>query len=196
MALHFFMIAGLLFMEHAHAENVSTLDDSQYVAPSFRAALGKAPGMRVQLLSQDRKHKVYAVIFSRGDEVMSGLNEFAEKYHVRSAHFTAIGGWDKATLGWFSIPKNRYKKILINGQVEVASMIGDISLLDKMPIVHTHVIVSFEDGSTKAGHLLEAYVSPTLEVMVSVEQNTMYRRLNNETGLSVIDPELAGKENK
>ena len=52
---------------------------------------GKAPGMQVQLLSESHGRKEYAVIFSKGDEAFSGLNEFAEKFHVTSAHFTAIG---------------------------------------------------------------------------------------------------------
>ena len=45
--------------------------------------------------------KQYAVIFYQGDEAFSGLMEFAEKYHVTSAHFTAIGAVNGATLGWF-----------------------------------------------------------------------------------------------
>jgi predicted DNA-binding protein with PD1-like motif len=31
----------------------------------------------------------------------AGLLDFAEKYHVISAHFTAIGALSGATLGWF-----------------------------------------------------------------------------------------------
>jgi predicted DNA-binding protein with PD1-like motif len=89
---------------------------------------GKAPGMQVQLLSESHGRKEYAVIFSKGDEAFSGLNEFAEKYHVTSAHFTAIGALRGATLAWFSPERKMYKKIPIEGQLEVASMIGDIAL--------------------------------------------------------------------
>ena len=48
--------------------------------------------MQVQVLSDNQGRKEYAVIFSVGDEAFSGLTEFAEKYHVTSAYFTAIGG--------------------------------------------------------------------------------------------------------
>src|SRR5438270_13658462 len=67
-----------------------------------------APGMQVQLLSENHGRKEYAVIFSKGDEAFSGLNEFAEKFHVTSAHFTAIGVLRGATLAWFSSERTMY----------------------------------------------------------------------------------------
>src|SRR5271165_4332895 len=72
-----------------------------YVSPSQIARTGQAPGMKVQLLSDQGGQKDYAVIFSTGDDAYTGLYEFAQKYHVTSAHFTAIGAISGATLGWF-----------------------------------------------------------------------------------------------
>ena len=152
--------------------------------------------MQVQLLSENRGRREYAVIFSKGDEAFSGLNEFAEKYHVTSAHFTAIGALRGATLGWFSPEQKIYKKIPVEGQLEVASMIGDIALFNGKPVVHTHIVVGLPDGTARAGHVVEAHVWPTLEVMVTVESNTMHKSLDPETGLSLIDPRFAANEEK
>ena len=55
--------------------------------------------MQVQLLTAGEATKQYAVIFYQGDKAFSGLLEFVEKYHVTSAHFTAIGALNGATLG-------------------------------------------------------------------------------------------------
>ncbi len=63
---------------------------SEYVSPSQAVARGTAPRMQVQLLSEGEQAKQYAVIFGKGDEAFSGLQDFAEKYHVTSAHFTAL----------------------------------------------------------------------------------------------------------
>jgi hypothetical protein len=73
----------------------------EYVAPEQAVPRGQAPKMQVELLNPGEPTKQYAVIFYQGDEAFSGLLEFAEKYHVTSAHFTAIGALNKATLGWF-----------------------------------------------------------------------------------------------
>ena len=162
--------------------------DSDYVTPSEAAPRGKAPKMKVQLLTPETATKQYAVIFYQGDEAFSGLLEFAEKYHVTSAHFTAIGAVDGATLGWFDPQRKMYKKIPINGQHEVIGMSGDIALYQGKPVVHTHMLVGGPDGTTEGGHVLEAYVSPTLEVMITVDPIAMHKRLDPATNLTLIDP--------
>ena len=83
----------------------------EYVAPEQAIPRGNAPKMQVELLNPGEPTKHYAVIFYQGDEAFSGLLEFAEKYHVTSAHFTAIGALNRATLGWFDPQRKMYKKI-------------------------------------------------------------------------------------
>jgi predicted DNA-binding protein with PD1-like motif len=144
----------------------------------------------VELLTQAGQTPEYAVIFGKGDEAFSGLLEFAEKYRVTSAHFTAIGALSGATVAWFDPQRKMYKKIPIQGQVEVISMIGDIALYQGKPVVHTHMVVATSDGTTRGGHVLDAYVSPTLEVMVTVDPVAMHKRLDPETDLTLIDPGL------
>jgi predicted DNA-binding protein with PD1-like motif len=163
---------------------------SEYVSPSEAVPRGKAPKMQVELLNPGEPTKQYAVIFYQGDEAFSGLREFADKYHVTSAHFTAIGALNRATLGWFDPQRKMYKKIPINGQHEVIGMGGDIALFQGKPVVHTHMVVGSPDGTTRAGHVLDAYVSPTLEVMVTVDPIAMKKRLDPETDLTLIDPGL------
>ena len=118
------------------------------------------------------------------------MQEFAEKYHVTSAHFTAIGAVNGATLGWFDPKRKMYRKIPIQGQHEVIGMSGDIALYQGKPIVHTHMVVGYPDGTTRGGHVLSAYVSPTLEVMLTVDSIAMHKRLDSETDLTLIDPSL------
>jgi hypothetical protein len=163
---------------------------ADYVAPSDAVPRGKAPRMQVQLLSREAPAQQYAVILYQGDEAFSGLQEFAEKYHVTSAHFTAIGAVSSATLGWFDPQRKMYKKIPIQGQHEVIGMSGDIALYQGKPVIHTHLVVGSPDGTARCGHLLEAYVSPTLEVMVTVDPIAMHKRFDPETDLTLIDPSL------
>jgi hypothetical protein len=113
----------------------------EYVSPSEAVPRGKAPKMQVLLLNPGDPTKQYAVIFYTGDEAFSGLLEFAEKYHVSSAHFTAIGAISGATVGWFDPQRKMYKKIPIDGQHEVMGMSGDIALYQGKPVVHTHMVV-------------------------------------------------------
>jgi hypothetical protein len=161
-----------------------------YVSPLEAVPSGKAPKIQVQLLNPGEPTKQYAVIFYQGDEAFSGLLEFAEKYQVTSAHFTAIGALNGASLGWFDPQRKMYKKIPIVGQHEVIGMSGDIALYHGKPVVHTHMVVGNSDGTTRGGHVLDAYVSPTLEVMVTVDPITMQKRFDPATDLTLIDPAL------
>jgi uncharacterized protein len=161
---------------------------SEYVAPADAGPKGKAPKMQVQLLNPGEATKQYAVIFYQGDEAFSGLLAFAEKYHVTSGHFTAIGAVSGATVAWFDPQRKMYKKIPVVGQHEVIGMSGDIALYRDKPVVHTHMLVGNPDGTTVGGHVLEAYVSPTLEVMVTVDPKAMQKRFDPETDLTLIDP--------
>src|SRR5271156_3311468 len=164
--------------------------ESEYVAPSEAIPRGKAPKMQVRLLNPEEAIKQYEVIFYQGDEAFSGLAEFAEKYHVTSAHFTAIGALNGATLGWFDPQRKMYKKIPIHGQHEVVGMSGDIALYQGKPVVHAHAVLGGPDGTTRAGHVLEIYASPTVEVMITVDPVTMRKRFDPATDLTLIDPAL------
>src|SRR5579862_3567299 len=124
---------------------------SEYVAPEQAVPRSQAPKMQVELLNPGEPTRQYAVIFYQGDEAFSGLLEFAERYHITSAHFTAIGALNGATLGWFDPQRKMYKKIPINGQHEVIAMIGDIAHYQGKPSVHTHMVVAGPDGTTRAG---------------------------------------------
>jgi uncharacterized protein len=161
---------------------------SDYVLPSGAIQPGRAPGMKVQLI-RDGDMKEYAVIFAKGDEAFSGLMEFAEKYRVTSGHFTAIGALSNATVGWFDLEKKMYRKIPINEQVEVLSMVGDFALYKGKPALHTHMVVGHRDGTAAGGHVFEAIVSPTLEVFVTADPIPLNKKPNTETGLALIDPQ-------
>jgi len=178
----------LLLMGLATVMGFSQESSSEYVAPSQADPTGKAPKMQVQLLNPGAETKQYAVIFYEGDEAFSGLLEFAQKYHVTSAHFTAIGAVSGATVAWFDPQRKMYKKIPIVGQHEVLAMIGDIALYQGKPVVHTHMVVGNADGTAQGGHVLSAYVSPTLEVMVTVDPVTLQKRFDPATDLTLIEP--------
>src|SRR5436305_5373492 len=75
----------------------------------------------------DDGEKTFAIIFDKGDEVVSGLLAFAKENNLSASHFTAIGAFERVTLGFFERKQKDYKKIQINEQVEVLSLVGDIT---------------------------------------------------------------------
>jgi uncharacterized protein len=133
--------------------------------------------------------QTYALIFNTGDQVVSGLKAFAGEHHLAASHFTAIGAFEDVTLGYFDWEKKDYIKIPVREQVEVLSMVGDVTISDGKPNIHAHVVLGKRDGSTCGGHLIEAEVRPTLEVILTESPAHLERRFDNEAGLALISLE-------
>lgn len=136
---------------------------------------------------QDAVDKTFALIFDKGDEVMGALTGFARERRLAAAHFTAIGALSEVTLGYFDRASKEYQKIPIGEQVEVLSLIGDIALDKDEPKVHAHVVVGKADGTAHGGHLLDARVWPTLEMILTESPRHLRRRTDSESGLALID---------
>ena len=132
--------------------------------------------------------RTWALIFDKGDEPVSGLTAFAKSQGLGGAHFTAIGAFSEVTLGYFDRKARDYKKIPLREQVEVLSLIGDVAQDRGEPKVHAHVVVGRADGEARGGHLLEARVWPTLEVVLTESPRHLRKRHDPETGLALIDP--------
>jgi uncharacterized protein len=132
--------------------------------------------------------RTWVVIFDKGDEPVAGLTAFAKAQKLGAAHFTAIGAFSDVTLGYFDRAKRDYKKIPLHEQVEVLSLLGDVALDKGEPKVHAHVVVGRADGEARGGHLLEAHVWPTLEVVLIESPRHLRKRHDPETGLALIDP--------
>jgi uncharacterized protein len=133
--------------------------------------------------------KTFALIFNTGDRVMAGLKAFAREQNLAASHFTAIGAFKNVTLGYFDWEKKDYLKIPVHEQVEVLSLVGDITINDGKPNIHAHVVLGKREGSTCGGHLLEAEVRPTLEVILTESPAHLERRLDKEAGLPLISLE-------
>jgi len=183
-------LALLTSMIEAKAQQRSRGQDQGYVSPSAPVATGKAPGMKVRLLSENAGVKHYAIILAKGDEVMSGLTDFARQNKVTSASFTAIGAFSHATVAWFDDARKEFRLIPIEQQVELVSMIGDIALVNDQPAVHTHVALASSDGTVRGGHVINAFVFPTLELFMTVYPTPLHKESDEATGLKLIDPLL------
>lgn len=142
--------------------------------------------MKATLLHGDAQ-KTWALIFDKGDEVMATLTDFAKREDVGAAHFTAIGAFSEVTLGYFDRERKDYRRIPVKEQVEVLSLVGDVALAETEPKIHAHVVIGKADGTAHGGHILDARVWPTLELVLTQSPGALARRTDPATGLALID---------
>jgi predicted DNA-binding protein with PD1-like motif len=138
-------------------------------------------------LIDETGQKTFALIFDKGDEFIDQLTSFASENDLKASHFTAIGAFRDVMLGYFDREKKKYKQIPIVEQMEVLSLVGDIALKGNTPQVHAHVVLGKADGTAHGGHIVEAHVWPTLEVVLTESPRHLHRKIDPETGLALID---------
>jgi len=143
--------------------------------------------MKAKLLDETGS-KTYALVFELGDEVMEELRRFAEEHRLDGAHFTAIGAFSDATLGYFDWERKEYRENTVPEQVEVLTLAGDVAVDDGRPAVHAHVVLGRSDGAAVGGHLLAAHVRPTLELILTETPAHLRKRHDAASGLALIDP--------
>lgn len=146
--------------------------------------------MRHKLLSEAHGLRSFALVFEIGEEVVAGLEAFARENDLSGSQLTAIGAFRRATLAYWHWDSKEYEEIPVEEQVEVVSLTGNIARAPdgEGRKVHVHCVLGRRDGSAMAGHLLEAEVRPTLELMLAEQPEHLQRREDEETGLPLLEP--------
>lgn len=135
----------------------------------------------------DESPKTFILVFKIGDELADGLLQFAKEQRLSSASFKAVGALSSVRLGWFSWESKRYEpSVTLDEQVELLSLIGDIALKDRQPVVHAHAVIGRKDGTAHGGHLLKAYTRPTCEVVLTESPVQLQKFIDPESGLALI----------
>jgi predicted DNA-binding protein with PD1-like motif len=136
---------------------------------------------------EDADVVTYVVVCDPGDDAVAALEQFARAERLEASHLTAVGGFERATVGWFDRAAKQYRHIPVPEQCEVLSLIGDVAEGPDGPSLHMHVVLGLSDGTTRGGHLIEGRVFPTLEVVVTETPAELRKVVHPELGIALID---------
>ncbi|MGN6386189.1 MAG: PPC domain-containing DNA-binding protein [Verrucomicrobiota bacterium] len=145
--------------------------------------------MKTRLINDDNQ-RTWIIVFESGEEAVSGITEFATVHELAASQISAIGAFCEVELAYFNIESKQYEKIPVHEQVEVLSLLGDVTLSENQPKVHLHAVLGRRDGSTRGGHLIKGVVRPTLEVVLTESPVHLRRKFDPEVGLALIEPDL------
>jgi len=144
--------------------------------------------MKSKLVGAREQAQVHVIVLDSGEEAFAALTRFANESEISAASLTAIGAFERATVGWFDMASKSYRKIEVNEQCEVLSAIGDVAVGDDgKPSLHVHIVLGLADGSTRGGHLLAGTVRPTLEAILTEVPATLRRKKRADIGIALID---------
>jgi predicted DNA-binding protein with PD1-like motif len=141
--------------------------------------------MNYKLINDD-KQKTYAVILESGEEAMEQLLAFAKSLNLSASQFSAIGAFSDTTVGFFDFSIKDYKKNRFNQQMEVVSLVGDVTMYKNEYKVHGHVVLANEKGNAFGGHLVKGIVHPTLEIILNESPLYLKREMDEKSGIPLI----------
>lgn len=137
----------------------------------------------------DDSPQTFILVFQTGDELAGGLLQFAKGKKLSAASFKAVGALSSVRLAWFNWEAKRYEAcVMLEEQIELLSLIGDVALKDGEPAVHAHAVIGKRDGTAHGGHLLQAIVRPTCEVVLTESPEQLQKFIDPDSGLALIKP--------
>ncbi len=142
--------------------------------------------MKYQVLDSENSARNFALVFDMEDDLLEHLQRFCEAEHVATAQLCGIGGLRRASVGYYDMEKRRYEPIDVDEQVELLSILGNVTQYEGKPKIHAHCVLGHRDGHTTGGHLLGAIVRPTLELMVGERNSPLYRVDRPDVGIPLI----------
>jgi predicted DNA-binding protein with PD1-like motif len=129
----------------------------------------------------------FALRLEPGDDVHETLQSFCAANRITNAAVQGIGSVDSPTLAHYSMHTKHFSDVSLKGIFEVTSLLGNIALVDGQPFAHLHVTVSDPQMIAKAGHLVKAVCSATLELILTKYPTRHTKSQNNDIGLFVWD---------
>ena len=90
-----------------------------------------------------------------GEDLYEFLTTFVQDKSIKAGQISAIGAVTRAKVGFYDQHNHRYIEREFDKHLEIASLTGNISILDDKPLVHAHILVSDDEGGSYGGHLLK-----------------------------------------
>ena len=137
------------------------------------------------------KHKKignkYIIRIDRGEKIIEQMKKFIQKEKIDSGVFKGIGAVSHVTLEFYSFEEKEYIEQNFKQDMEITSVIGNVSKFQNEIVVHAHINLADKDMNVKGGHLKEGIVGGTCEIFFETLNKKIYRKKDEETNLNLLE---------
>ena len=128
----------------------------------------------------------YVVRLNRGEEVIEELKKLCKEEDIKLAEITGLGASNLVEIGVFNPGTKEYNTKVFEGMFEITSLIGNVTRKDGEVYLHIHINFGDENGAVLGGHLVQAKISATSEIIIRGIPGEVGRELNEEIGLNLL----------
>lgn len=129
--------------------------------------------------------KTIVMRIDKGEEVLTQLKAMALKEDIKLASVRALGATNDFTVGVFKVDEKKYYANHFTGDFEIVSLTGTISTMNGEYYAHLHMSAGDAQGRVFGGHLNEAIISATCEMVVEVIDGRVERAYDDDIGLNL-----------
>ncbi len=130
--------------------------------------------------------KTIVARIDRGEEILSSLQAVCEKEGVKLAEVSALGAVESFTVALYDVPAREYHEHTYTFPAEITSLWGTVTTRDGAFYAHVHMSAADACSREYGGHLKEAKVSATAEMVIHVLDGQVEREYNEEVGLNLM----------
>ncbi len=128
----------------------------------------------------------FQVRLESGERVVESLVDWLKAEQIGYAAVSGLGGVRQATVSYWNAESKLYETHQLDEQMEVVSLVGNVTIREGSPFLHAHVGLGRRDLSMIGGHLNDAVVHPLLELWLQREAEAVHRALDESCGLFVM----------
>ena len=129
----------------------------------------------------------YVLRLEMGDDIMRSLQQFAETRRIRAAFFEGIGSLNKAKLGHYDFNDTKtYKYETFNEDLEILTLSGNISTMNRKALPHAHITLGRRDFSVIGGHLEDGSTANMVEIGLGKRPGKLVKARDEVVGLNLL----------
>lgn len=130
----------------------------------------------------------YIIKLEKGEEIITALTKFCADNNIKSGAIAGVGGTNDVSLKYYDLEKGEYISQKFGGKnYEIISLSGNVSLIDNKPFAHIHIVLGDSDYRTFGGHLGSAIIAITGEITITIINDVVTRKFNDEFKLNFLD---------
>ena len=135
---------------------------------------------------QAKQGPAYVLRPAFGTDLIDEMQNFVRQEGINLAWISGVGAVAKANLRYYNQDEKTWLDIAVDKNLEVISMMGNISLLNGEPIVHVHITLSDEEGRCYGGHVGPGTIVFNMEILLTTLTGPpVTRKLDTDTGLTL-----------
>lgn len=137
--------------------------------------------------------KTHIIALTEGEDIIQIMIDFCAAKNIKAGFFQGIGAVSGVILLHYNIKSKRYRTEIFNEPMEIVSLQGIIAQKEGHPNIHCHGAFADVAMRVYGGHVKEAIVSVTGEIVIRESDHNIRREPDERTGLNLLHSDTQEK---